>query len=130
MKGIYCLMIKVRNTTTITIGALGNTTFDKGIYCYVGSAQNSIESRISRHKSKGKKFRWHIDYFLDNENVSITDVYYKEVGREEECSLARYLLKTELPINRFGCSDCKCKAHLFRVQSVADFGKLGLTKLN
>ena len=91
MKGIYCLIIDIEKPVVVNIGALGNISFDKCSYCYVGSAQNNIEKRVSRHLSTSKKIRWHIDYLLNNNNASITNVYYKETGKEDECKLAKIL---------------------------------------
>ncbi len=55
MKGVYCLIIKVKTDIIQKIGALGKIKFDKGIYVYVGSAQNNLKKRIKRHLSKNKK---------------------------------------------------------------------------
>lgn len=56
MKGCYCLIIKLSNNSKIKIGKkLGKLDFTKGHYVYVGSAMNSLESRIKRHLSDEKK---------------------------------------------------------------------------
>ena len=56
MKGTYCLIINLNNTSKIKIGKkLGKIEFDKGYYVYVGSAMNSLESRINRHLSDEKR---------------------------------------------------------------------------
>lgn len=60
MKGIYVIVVKISKNTAIKIGRLGNIIFNKGIYSYVGSAQNNLEKRIMRHLSKIKKMHWHI----------------------------------------------------------------------
>ena len=47
MKGSYCLIINVEKDTKIKIGKkLGIINFKKGCYVYVGSAMNSLESRV------------------------------------------------------------------------------------
>ena len=56
MKGCYCLIIKLSNSSKIKIGKkLGEIDFTKGHYVYVGSAMNSLESRINRHLRDEKK---------------------------------------------------------------------------
>jgi len=115
MKGIYLLMIKVKKSIKQKIGKLGEIKFDKGDYIYVGSAQSGIEKRIKRHLKKRKKKFWHIDYLLTNRDVAINKIYYKEGKKEEECKTAEELSKNGEPIAKFGCSDCNCKSHLFKI---------------
>ena len=103
MKGSYCLIINVEKDTKIKIGKkLGIINFKKGCYVYVGSAMNSLESRVKRHLSDNKKKHWHIDYLLLNKNSKIKKIYTKESGEKLECE----------SIADFGCSDCKCHSHL------------------
>ena len=72
MKGCYCLIIHVKKYSKIRIGAkLGYLEFKRGIYVYVGSAMNSLESRLNRHLSSKKKMHWHVDYLLKNRNEAI-----------------------------------------------------------
>ena len=115
MKGIYILVILIRKSISIRVGALGKIEFKKGKYAYIGSAQNGIESRVARHLRHEKKKFWHIDYLLDNKNVSVEEVWYKEAPKDEECKVAGMLAgKDAYPtIPGFGCSDCKCVSHLF-----------------
>ena len=129
MRGIYILLIKINEKIQEKIGSLGRIEFDKGIYAYVGSAQNNLEKRIQRHKVKNKKVRWHIDYLLNHKSVKILKVFYKKAGKEEECKIARKLTKTESMILNFGCSDCKCKSHLFRIKDMQNILKLGMKEI-
>ncbi|MCD6219848.1 DUF123 domain-containing protein, partial [Candidatus Calescamantes bacterium] len=96
-------------------GKLGNIKFEKGNYIYVGSSQNGVEKRIKRHLKKRKKKFWHIDYLVENKNVLISKVYCKKGGKDEECRIAGELIKYSEPVLRFGCSDCNCTSHLFKV---------------
>lgn len=128
MKGIYCLLIDINKNSELKIGALGNTLFKKGKYVYVGSAQNSVEKRVSRHLSKNKKIRWHIDYLLSNSNVKIERALWKKAGKDEECKTASLLNKTEKPIRSFGCSDCRCYSHLFNLKSSVNLNRIIKTK--
>jgi len=117
MKGIYVLVISVNKNISVNIGALGNVHFERGLYAYVGSAQNSLEKRVERHlRKKGKRSFWHIDYLLNNDAVSIMKVFYEEAARSEECKVAEKIDKEGVPVRRFGSSDCKCRSHLFKVE--------------
>jgi Uri superfamily endonuclease len=129
MKGVYILLINVGKNLQLKIGSLGKINFDKGKYAYVGSAQNNLEKRIKRHTSKNKKKFWHIDYLLDNKFTKVLDVFYKNSGKSEECKIADRLNKTEVPIPNFGCSDCNCKSHLFKIINSDVILKLELKEL-
>ena len=121
MKGIYILVVKVKKRIDVKIGALGKINFEKGDYVYIGSAQNNLEKRIERHLRIKKKKHWHIDYFLGNKFVKVTKTFYKKVEKSEECKVADRLFKTEIPILNFGCSDCKCKSHLFKIRNIREY---------
>lgn len=113
MKGSYCLIINIKKDTEIKIGRkLGIINFKKGCYVYVGSAMNSLESRVKRHLSDNKKKHWHIDYLLLNKNSEIEKVYTKESCEKLECEIAKKIIENEESIADFGCSDCKCHSHL------------------
>jgi hypothetical protein len=71
MKGIYVLIIKLKYSICIRVGALGDLTFPSGLYAYVGSAQTNIELRVARHRRNEKRLFWHIDYLLNNEAAKI-----------------------------------------------------------
>lgn len=119
MKGSYCLIIKLENENTIAIGKrLGKIQFKKGFYVYVGSAMNSLSSRIKRHLSDEKKLHWHIDYLL--KYAEITDVIYSESTRKIECELAQSISEKTEGISDFGCSDCDCESHLYYFENRKD----------
>ncbi|MDI6645298.1 MAG: GIY-YIG nuclease family protein [Methanobacteriaceae archaeon] len=112
-RGTYCLVIHVKADSNIPIGKLDNIKFKKGYYVYVGSALNSLNSRIKRHLSNDKKIHWHVDYLLDSENSRILDVIYVENSKKLECMVAREHSVLGTGVKGFGCSDCKCDSHLF-----------------
>lgn len=116
MKGIYALILCLEKNRTITVGKLGPITFKKGYYTYIGSALNSLEGRINRHRRKEKKLRWHIDYLLNE--TTIVEVMVLETTEKLECAAAGALKKHLDSVKNFGCSDCSCKSHLFYSKEV------------
>ncbi|MBQ6099531.1 MAG: GIY-YIG nuclease family protein [Methanobrevibacter sp.] len=111
MKGCYCLIIHLNQANEIKIGKrLGKINFKKGYYVYVGSAMNSLESRLNRHLSDEKKLHWHIDYLL--KKGKITEIIYNK-NKKVECELSQYLSTQAEGIRDFGCSDCDCESHLY-----------------
>jgi len=129
MKGVYVLVLNISKNLQAKIGFLGKIKFDKGNYVYVGSAQNNLEKRIARHTLKNKKKFWHIDYLLDSEFTKVINVFYKKSRKIEECKIADKLGKTEILIPNFGCSDCNCKSHLFRIKNLDIILGLGMKEL-
>ncbi|CAB3289221.1 Endonuclease III [Methanocaldococcus lauensis] len=110
-KGTYILKIKLKEGKKIKFGKK-EEFFKKGIYFYVGSAYgNSInlKNRIERHLKDDKKMHWHIDYLLKYGKVEEIFITNKRV----ECEVANEFIKEFDYIERFGCSDCNCKSHLF-----------------
>lgn len=113
MKGTYCLVINVKSDVKIEIGkVLGEIEFKKGCYMYVGSAMNSLETRVQRHLSNDKKKHWHIDYLLLNDSSNIENVIVNISDKKIECELAETISENEKTIPGFGCSDCNCQSHL------------------
>lgn len=116
MKGIYCLILEVKKDVKVVIGALGKKSFRKGNYIYIGSALNNLEKRIQRHLRKEKKIHWHIDYLTTNKEFKIIKTFFKQTSKKEECNIAKKVSEKGIPINSFGCSDCKCQSHLYKVK--------------
>ena len=114
-RGVYVLFLRFGRLVETEAGALGHISLHAGDYCYVGSAMGGLDQRVSRHLSREKSIRWHIDYLtalcddmhaLEHEGTSIS-----------ECGLGRIIMDAggEPAVIGFGCSDCKCQTHLFRV---------------
>lgn len=116
MKGIYVLIIQVSGDVAVQVGALGKLTFKKGVYAYVGSAQNNLEKRVRRHLTKEKRLFWHIDYLLDNDAAKVIAVFHKQADKAEECAVAKATGEKGAAIAGFGASDCNCKSHLHRIE--------------
>lgn len=130
MKGIYCLIVEVRKEVRAKIGARGELRFQKGFYAYLGSAQNNLGKRVARHFAREKTVRWHIDYLLAADGVRPVRVYAREAPREEECRLAEAFVRNRIPVPGFGCSDCKCVSHLFRLNSPYPSQTAGMRELD
>lgn len=119
MKGTYCLAICLNEDADIEIGkVLGEIAFKKGCYLYVGSAMNSLESRVRRHLSNDKKKHWHIDYLLLNDISNVENVWVNVSDKKIECELAQEIMKNEEAVPKFGCSDCKCESHLIYFENM------------
>jgi len=129
-RGAYCLCIAVEEKVTVEVGALGRHVFTPGRYIYVGSAMSGLEARIRRHlnTSRGSigAVHWHIDYLLREPGVSIEAVYTRASDERIECAVAAAVSRRGSPFKGFGCSDCRCESHLFRVEDCGFLSDLGL----
>jgi len=124
-KGIYTLILFIKEFLEISVGSLGVISFTPGYYIYIGSAKNfgGLKSRITRHfnKSKKKKF-WHIDYLTASQHVEIIGVIYSTITNSTEIDyesiLANNVLNNEcftIACPRFGASDKKRDvSHLYK----------------
>ena len=117
LRGIYALIIRLDEDITINVGAMGKTDFKKGLYVYVGSAQTNLEQRVKRHLRKEKRLFWHVDYLLSSDAAKIVEVFYMQAGKAAECKVANEIGRQGEPVSGFGCSDCHCKSHLFRIRN-------------
>ena len=132
VKGTYCLCIQNHQDKKIKIGALDEIMFEKGNYMYIGSAMNSLLPRLERHLkvSRGEHniTHWHIDYFLRQETVELKAIYTLMTNNRLECIIAEKISQQGELIPNFGCSDCKCSSHLFKVEGFNFIEKYGLKK--
>jgi Uri superfamily endonuclease len=136
-KGSYCLILATKSGSTITVGSLGSLRFQPGWYIYCGSAQGPGGlARVARHlrvHTTGIPHpRWHIDYLLGSDFFRLmASVSAPASDRETECRIARLL--SGVPVEGFGCSDCRCHSHLFfyqenpRNDALSAFSSLGLS---
>ena len=112
--GLYLLTLRVASAANIRVGALGLLEFDAGYYVYCGSARRGLSARLRRHASRRKKKHWHIDYLTCRRGVAVEAVEVFPIGKLTECQLNARV--AELPgaiqVRGFGCSDCRCLAHL------------------
>jgi len=132
MRGTYAIIMELGSDERISVGKLGKINFKKGYYLYVGSGQNSLETRIARHLRRRKKKFWHIDYLLSQRETGIKEVWIAE-DRRVECLTARKILEeanTPLVAKKFGSRDCSCPTHLFYLNQSARLAKDLLKRLN
>ncbi len=118
--GTYTLLLLAQKEVTVTVGSLGKRRFPAGYYSYTGSALGkgaSLKNRITRHLRKEKRRFWHIDYLLENENVSVEAIIAAETSQKIECEINQHMktgMKGKVKVKGFGASDCQknCKSHL------------------
>ena len=114
--GVYTVIAELPITASLHIGRRNISFFKSGFYAYVGSALNGLEKRLERHLRSQKKFHWHIDYLL--ESAIVREIVWATTTVNAECSIA-LCLSGELPaVPGFGCSDCRCRSHLFYSRDV------------
>ena len=117
-KGTYALLLRLDDPELIQVGRLGKFAFPAGWYVYVGSARGpgGLAARLARHRRRradGKRLRWHVDYL--RERARLVEVWNAVSEQRLECAWARVLAAApggEVPVPRFGASDCRCPAHL------------------
>jgi Uri superfamily endonuclease len=115
--GTYALLLERRNGGELLIGKWGWNSFPPGWYVYIGSAlgPGGLRARVGHHLGPAARPHWHIDY-LRREAV-VRAVWYIPGGERREHAWARALgsaWRNGAAVEGFGCSDCDCRAHLFR----------------
>ena len=127
-KGIYALIIKIKDEISLKIGKNKNYRFFPGYYVYIGSAlgiySNNIEARLKRHFSRTKKLFWHIDYLLASPKVEPVKAFYAITELKMECRLSVQLqnFSNFIIFENFGNSDCQagCKTHLYYFNNISN----------
>jgi Uri superfamily endonuclease len=116
----YILGIRINRDVRILIGRLGNISFSKGVYVYIGSAKNRLNARLRRHLSQDKKLFWHIDYLLKSKATRLKEIWIG--SNKKECSIARLIYQNSNAriIRDFGSSDCGCPGHLLFIPYLKD----------
>jgi Uri superfamily endonuclease len=117
--GTYALILKNRKTSPLRVGKLGTLGLKPGYYVYVGSAfgAGGLAARIRHHRQIAICPHWHIDYLRAACELIEVWVTTGKSRREHAWATAvAGLPGAELPMRRFGSSDCACETHLFRFQ--------------
>lgn len=112
--GTYALWLRSRRSGAVVVGRLGLLSLRPGVYVYVGSAfgPGGLRARVGRHLRVKKAKRWHVDHLRPH--TSLEAVHYCDAPAEHEW--AQVLARSpgaEIPLPRFGASDCRCPSHLF-----------------
>jgi len=121
--GTYALIYFTVTQQTIAVGRLGLLHVQPGWWVYIGSAfgPGGIQGRVSRHLSAGPVRHWHIDYFKPA--AVIKEVWYNTDSTRQEHEWARIFLGlpgAQIPLKRFGATDCSCPTHLIYFPSKPD----------
>lgn len=111
--GTYTLLVELPERTDVTVGALGEHTFDRGWYAYTGSALGTGGfARVERHRAvaagENDTRHWYIDYLLGHPTSRIAAVA-RTADADVECAVASALPGQPAP--EFGASDCNCDTH-------------------
>ena len=116
-RGSYILVLENSMERKIAVGGLGPIVFQKGYYVYVGSALNSLEARLRRHRRTRKKRFWHIDY-LTPEYFKLVKAYaIHRTDRIEHLMADRVRSIAQAAVAGFGSSDSSASSHLFFFQT-------------
>jgi sugar fermentation stimulation protein A len=111
-RGSYLLILHIKRKINIRIGKLGNVSFKKGFYIYVGSAMANLSKRMERHHHIRKRHHWHIDDLRAVAEFHAVLAIRSSVRLE--CEIAKAFSEiAEWVIDGFGSTDCSCKTHLF-----------------
>ena len=60
--------------------------------------------------------------------MEIKSIYTIESKKHLECKISEKVGKHGKPIHGFGCSDCKCISHLYKVDDFEFLEKMGMKK--
>jgi sugar fermentation stimulation protein A len=111
--GSYLVALELRDSRTIEVGSLGTIDFQAGWYVYAGSAQKNLSQRMNRHLRKVRKAKhWHLDYLTAYAGSikALPVMSYRNL----ECGFADALAGLGgAGVPGFGCSDCRCRSHLY-----------------
>ena len=113
-RGSYLLILHLKRDRKIDIGKLGQVSFRKGFYIYVGSAMAHLSRRMDRHRRLRKKHHWHIDEL--RAVAEFHSVLAIRSSERLECEIAGALSKiAQGGTPGFGSTDCSCESHLFEM---------------
>lgn len=125
--GSYIVWLKLGRKRRIRIGKLGEHLFAPGYYAYCGSAfgPGGLKARLGHHLKKPERLHWHIDYL--KKIAPVQKIWYSTDPENCEHLFADHLIRqteAEIPVARFGASDCNCPTHLLYFPQQPDIGLL------
>ena len=115
--GTYALLLRIDVTEEIAVGRRHRLRLEPGWAVYVGSALGSggTAARLAHHRRPAVRPHWHVDYLRSRAVLRVVWISHDPIRRE--CLWAT-VLRDDLggapPPFRFGASDCRCSAHLYR----------------
>ncbi len=104
-------------TDSVPVGRRHRLALTPGWMVYVGSAlgPGGVAARLAHHRRLAERPHWHIDFLRRHGALDAVWLSHDPIRRE--CLWAT-VLAGELggvpPPFRFGASDCRCPAHLYR----------------
>lgn len=113
--GTYVLVLRSTQHAHCVVGRWGTLEIRPGYYLYVGSAfgAGGVRARVARHCRQHKTQRWHIDYLRAFTAPHSVWCSYAATRLEHHWARALSALPDVAAVDGFGCSDCRCNAHLF-----------------
>ena len=115
LPGTYALVLHCRYRTDIQVGRRARIGLQPGYYIYIGSAfgPGGIRARVLRHCREAKSRHWHIDYLREYATPVAVWCSYQPVRLEHAWARGLASAGGTMPVDGFGCTDCRCTAHLF-----------------
>ena len=115
------MILKIDKNLKITTGNHGKITVPADWFLYAGRASRGLAKRLERHRKRQKVVHWHIDHLTTHRQVTIHDILIFADNPDGECEIIRKCLdypSTQVPVTRFGNSDCTegCPSHLVRLK--------------
>jgi sugar fermentation stimulation protein A len=111
-RGSYILILELPEEARLEVGKLGEISFRKGYYLYIGSARKNLSRRIQRHRRMRKKPFWHVDFLRASAKFHhALPIRTQDVLECEIAQAIKGISQWEVP--RFGSSDCSCPSHLY-----------------
>lgn len=107
----------------LRIGGLGDLGPGEDVLAYVGSAlgPGGVHARCAHHRRIAIHPHWHLDYLRPHCQILGIWVAYGSERREHLWAGAFAALPgSEIPLPRFGATDCRCPAHLVRLPEMPD----------
>lgn len=119
--GRYVLMLELDQPACLRVRSGRAFALQPGTYAYVGSAAGpgGLAARLAGYATPRRQPHWHVDFLLAV--AGLTHVLCFDLS-VEECQLAAALggLPGTAAVEGFGCSDCRCPAHLYRLEAYAE----------
>lgn len=126
--GTYVLILSLPFACTVAVGRLGPRRFEAGIFAYAGSAlgPGGLAARLRHHLGSAAIPRWHIDFL--RRRAEIQEIWYSLSPHRHEHRFGSALSEmdgAEIPVPRFGATDCRCPSHLYYFRTPPRFSIFG-----